>query len=185
MGTTDPVRLVRDARDAVERVNNAFLDDGARLSAPAVSATVQALKELVERLPQALDQAAAVIELLGARERVVMDTGQDAEAFTAEVAAQLRAAATSSEQLAKELAAPASTLFHMGGRTGDCGRAGWPVDLSGAWARGPTPSPGPGRRGPTGNPCPVPTASGSRSIPVGGEAAVWTTRGGSPSGCSP
>ncbi|MFJ3877174.1 hypothetical protein ACIPW5_06925 [Streptomyces sp. NPDC090077] len=58
MGQTDPARLVCDASDAVERVNHVFLDDAQTLSAPQVSATVQALKELVERLPQAFDRAA-------------------------------------------------------------------------------------------------------------------------------
>ncbi|MDK9499285.1 hypothetical protein QEZ40_004703 [Streptomyces katrae] len=54
--------------------------------------------------------------MLAARDLVVMDTGEDPGAFPAEAAAQLRAAATSSEQLTKELAGPASAMFHMGGR---------------------------------------------------------------------
>ncbi|MFD0353401.1 hypothetical protein ACFVHW_06565 [Streptomyces sp. NPDC127110] len=113
---TDPAQLVRQARDLVENVNRAVLDDAATLSPPQLSAVVQALKELVERLPQAFDQAAAVLDMPAARDLVVMDTGQDPKAFTAEAAAQLRAAASSSEQLAKELAGPASAMFHMGGR---------------------------------------------------------------------
>ncbi|MFE1558883.1 hypothetical protein ACFW6V_28365 [Streptomyces sp. NPDC058734] len=103
---TDPVQLVREPRDLIEKVNHVFLDDAAALSPPQLSAVVQALKELVERLPQAFDQAAAVLDMLAARDLVVMDTGEDPKSFTAEAAAQLRAAATSSEHLAKELAGP-------------------------------------------------------------------------------
>ncbi|RSS64132.1 hypothetical protein EF912_02465 [Streptomyces sp. WAC07061] len=77
---------------------------------------VQALKELVERLPQALDQAAAVLDLLATRDVVMMDTGEDTTGFMAEAAAQLRSSATNSEHLAKELAGPASAMFRMGGR---------------------------------------------------------------------
>ncbi|KJY34642.1 hypothetical protein [Streptomyces katrae] len=58
-----------------------FLD--VQLSAPELSATVQALKELVERLPQTCDQAADVMDLLGSEDRMVMDTGRPPGAFVA------------------------------------------------------------------------------------------------------
>ncbi|WP_185899504.1 hypothetical protein [Streptomyces sp. WAC07061] len=45
-----------------------------------------------------------------------MATRENPTVFTAEASAQLRAAATSSEHLAKELSGSASAMFHMGGR---------------------------------------------------------------------
>ncbi|EFL12776.1 hypothetical protein [Streptomyces sp. C] len=76
------------------------MDDAATLSPPRLSAVVQALKELVERL------------------------WEDPKVFTAEAAVQLRAAA-SSELLVKELVASAGAKFHMGGRqTGRFGARG-------------------------------------------------------------
>ncbi|KIF00443.1 hypothetical protein PL81_41115 [Streptomyces sp. RSD-27] len=83
---------------------------------PESSATVQALKEMVERLPQAFDRAAAVLEMLGAGDKAVMDTGRIPGPFVAEAAAQLRAAAVGGEQWAKDLTATASAMFRTGGR---------------------------------------------------------------------
>jgi hypothetical protein len=112
---TDPAKLARQARDLIEQLNCVVLDDARALSAPVLSETTQVLKQLVERLPQAFEQTADVLEMLAKQDKVVVD-GQDPKAAVAEVAAELRAAGASSERLAKDLANPASALFLMGGR---------------------------------------------------------------------
>ncbi|BBG20739.1 hypothetical protein RVR_P1125 (plasmid) [Actinacidiphila reveromycinica] len=112
---TDPAKLARQARDLIEQLNHVVLNDARALSAPVLSETVQVLKQLVERLPQAFEQTADVLEMLAEQDKVVVD-GQDPKAAVAEVAAELRAAGAGSQQLAKELANPASALFLMGGR---------------------------------------------------------------------
>jgi hypothetical protein len=113
---TDPAKLARQARDLIEDLNRVVLDDARTLSAPVLSETTQVLKQLVERLPQAFEQTADVLEMLAEQDKVVMDGDQDPKTAVAEVAAELRAAGASSEQLAKDLANPASALFLMGGR---------------------------------------------------------------------
>ncbi|MGW4629723.1 hypothetical protein [Streptomyces rubiginosohelvolus] len=113
--TTDPAALVRQARDLIEEANRVVLDDGRNLSAPAVSDTVQALKSLVERLPQAFDQTARVLEMLAKADKVSVERG-DAKTEVARTAGELRGVATDSEQLARTLSHPASALFMMGGR---------------------------------------------------------------------
>lgn len=112
----DPAKLARQARDLIEELNRVVLDDARTLSAPVLSETTQVLKQLIERLPQAFDQTASVLEMLAGQDKVVVDGDQDPKAAVAEVAAEMRAVATSSEQLAKDLANPASALFLMGGR---------------------------------------------------------------------
>ena len=76
MGTTktDPAQLVRQARDLIEESNRVVLD-AEGLSAPALSETVQALKSLVERLPQAFEQTAYVLTRLAADDKVTVEQG--------------------------------------------------------------------------------------------------------------
>ncbi|MFJ6354816.1 hypothetical protein ACIQKB_35835 [Streptomyces sp. NPDC092046] len=111
----DPAKLARRARDLIEEFNRVLLDDANDLSAPALSEATQALKSLVERLPQAFEQTADVLELLAANDRITMEHC-DPVAEVVEAATELRAVAADSEQLAKSLANPASALFLMGGR---------------------------------------------------------------------
>jgi hypothetical protein len=113
---TDPAKLLRQARDLIEEFNRVVLDDARDLSAPALSDATQALKSLVGRLPQAFGQTADVLELLAASGRITLEQGRDPKAEVATTAAELRAVAADSEQLAKSLANPASALFLMGGR---------------------------------------------------------------------
>ncbi|MFK4070430.1 hypothetical protein [Streptomyces sp. NPDC029674] len=111
----DPATLVRQARDLIEEFNRAVLDDRNDLSAPALSEATQALKSLVERLPQAFEQTADVLELLAKNNKVTVEQG-DPKEEVATTAAELRTVAAGSKQLAKSLANPASALFLMGGR---------------------------------------------------------------------
>ncbi|MFI9588342.1 hypothetical protein ACIHCQ_42685 [Streptomyces sp. NPDC052236] len=111
----DPAKLVRQARDLIEEFNRVVLDDAKDLSAPLSEAT-QALKSLVDRLPQAFEQTADVLEMLAANDKITMEQGRDPKAEVVTTAGELRAVAADSEQLAKSLSHPASALFLMGGR---------------------------------------------------------------------
>ncbi|WP_326844565.1 hypothetical protein OHB33_41190 (plasmid) [Streptomyces sp. NBC_01558] len=91
-----------------------MLEDARGLSAP-LSEAVQALKSLVDRLPQAFGQNAEVVALLAANDKITVEQG-DPKAEAAVTAAELRAVAVDTEQLAKSLSHPASALFLMGGR---------------------------------------------------------------------
>jgi len=64
---------------------------------------------------KALLHTADVLEMLAKQGKVVMPGDQDPTTAVAEVAAELRAVGVSSEQLARDLADPASALFLMGG----------------------------------------------------------------------
>ncbi|MFD4528449.1 hypothetical protein ACFWP7_31925 [Streptomyces sp. NPDC058470] len=112
----DPAKLARQARDLIEEFNRVVLDDAKDLSAPALSEATQALKSLVDRLPQAFEQTADVLELLAANDRITVEEGGDPKAEVATTAAELRTVAADSEKLAKSLSHPASALFLMGGR---------------------------------------------------------------------
>ncbi|MFF1691318.1 MULTISPECIES: hypothetical protein [unclassified Streptomyces] len=90
--------MARQARDLIEEFNVVVLDDAKDLSAPALSEATQALKPLVDRLPQAFEQ------------------GCDPMAEAVTTAAELRAVAADRGQLAKSLSHPASALFLMRGR---------------------------------------------------------------------
>ncbi|MGP3632683.1 hypothetical protein ACTU45_04810 [Streptomyces sp. 24-1644] len=70
---------------------------------------------MVDRLPQAFEQTADVLELLAAGDRVTVERG-DPKTEVAMTDAELRAVAADSEQLAKSLSHPASALSNMGGR---------------------------------------------------------------------
>jgi hypothetical protein len=113
---TDPAKLARQARDLIEEFNRVVLDDAKDLSAPALSKATQALKSLVDRLPQAFEQTADVLEMLAAKDKITMEQGRDPKAEAATTAAELRTVAADSERLAKGLANHASSLFLMGGR---------------------------------------------------------------------
>ncbi|MFK0264221.1 hypothetical protein ACIQU1_23305 [Streptomyces angustmyceticus] len=92
------------------------LDDAKDMSAPALSEATQPLKSLVDRLPQAFEQTADVLELLAAGDKITVEQGRDPKDEVTTTAAELRTVAADSEQLAKSLANPASALFLMGGR---------------------------------------------------------------------
>lgn len=81
----------------------------------ARKAATQALKSLVDRLPQAFGQTADVLAMLAADDKVTLEQG-DPTSEAATTAAELRSVAVHTEQLAKELSHRASALFLMGGR---------------------------------------------------------------------
>lgn len=69
----DPAKLARQARGLIAEFNCVVLDDAKGLSGPHLSEATQALKSLVERLPQELEQAADVLELPAAGDRVTVE----------------------------------------------------------------------------------------------------------------
>ncbi|MFK8851653.1 hypothetical protein [Streptomyces sp. Ac-502] len=112
----DPAHVVRQARDSIEELNRLLLDEGMNLSAPVLADAVQALKSLVERLPQALDLSARVLEILAARDAIAMDNGKTPQTEATAAATELRKVSTDAEQLARGLSGPASKMSHMGVR---------------------------------------------------------------------
>lgn len=113
---TDPAGLARQARDLIEEFNRVVLDHAGTLSAPALSESIQAIKQLAERLPQAFDQTAGALEMLATRGEVFMNNGQNHSAAVCETAEQLRVAGSTGELLAEDLARPASILSSIRSR---------------------------------------------------------------------
>ncbi|MFF4174276.1 hypothetical protein [Streptomyces sp. NPDC001744] len=111
----DPAKLARQARDLIEEYNRVLLDDADDLSAPALSEATRVLKSLVDRLPQAFEQTADVLEMLASQDRVTTGQG-DPRTGAATTAAELRAVAAGAGKLAEDLSHPVSALFLMGGR---------------------------------------------------------------------
>lgn len=111
-----PADLGRQARDLIEEANRAVLDDGASMTAPRIHNTARALMSLAERLPQALDQLATVIQWRAEQGVVQMDTDQDPAEAAAAVAEDLRVAGAAAQLLADRLAEPVHVLSAMGHR---------------------------------------------------------------------
>ncbi|GGR41535.1 hypothetical protein [Streptomyces roseolus] len=76
----------------------------------ALSEATQALKSLVDRLPQAFEQTADVLEMLASQDRITIEQS-DPQTEAATTAAELRAVTAGTEKLAKDLSHPASALF--------------------------------------------------------------------------
>ncbi|MEU9419594.1 hypothetical protein [Streptomyces sp. NPDC048272] len=113
MAEKDPAKLARQARDLIAEFNCVVLDDAKGLSAPHLSEATQALKSLVKRLPQALEQPADVLELPAAGDRVTVERG-DPKTEVATTAAELRAVAADGEQPAKSLSRRVAGCYRRG-----------------------------------------------------------------------
>lgn len=108
-----PADLARKARDLVEELNRAVVDGSHTLTAPRVHETARALMELVDRLPQAFQQLADVLELRADQGAIRMDTGEDPDGVARATAEDLRVAGSEAHQLPDRLAKPARALFSM------------------------------------------------------------------------
>ena len=108
-----PAVLAQNARDMVEQLNHLVLNEAATITAPNINDTVRPLMQLADRLEQAFEQLAAVLEMRAKEGAIGMDTDEDPDDAVAAVAEALRAAAGDVQGLAQSLAVPARTLSAM------------------------------------------------------------------------
>ncbi|MET9618886.1 hypothetical protein [Kitasatospora indigofera] len=88
----DVYDAAREAAEAVRQFNHDSLNAKA-MTAPEISSAVRAIADLVDRLPQALDQLARHLERQQAQGQVRMEDGRDAAAPVDQVVTALRHAA--------------------------------------------------------------------------------------------
>lgn len=88
-----PYAAARAAADAIEQLNHRTLNIP-ELTAPEIRSVVRALADLVDHLPQALDQLAHHLEKQQAAGQVQMEDGRDPAAPVDQALAGLRRAAT-------------------------------------------------------------------------------------------
>ncbi|MFB6518727.1 hypothetical protein [Streptomyces sp. NPDC056401] len=101
------------AADAIQLLNRSLLDTK-DISAPEISATVQAVIRLVDRMPQALSHLSARLVREQKAERIRMDDGSDPAKAAMWVETFLTDAETDVVDAAKSLHAAGSLLFKMG-----------------------------------------------------------------------
>lgn len=118
-----PTLAAITAADAIQKLNGITLDQ--RLSAPLISATMQALTRLVDQLPQTFEQLAYQLEQRQAEGDIRMDTDEDPAQVVPEVLARFAEAGAMCEPagyrefrspggpLSSAVHAAASPLFHM------------------------------------------------------------------------
>jgi hypothetical protein len=107
----NPARQARLAADAVQELNRITLDQP--LSAPRVSEITQTLCQLIDRLPQALEQLASHLDRQAAEQRIRMDDGSDPRESADEVVQALTDARHHLIRLSGAVHRAASPLFHM------------------------------------------------------------------------
>lgn len=110
----DPSDLARNASNAIRELNHATIDLASIPYAGEVSRTVLALIELVDRLPQSLDQLADGLRAVEARGGIRLDHDADVHQ---EVLAALKGLSDANAALgpvSKALGAASAPLFHMG-----------------------------------------------------------------------
>ncbi|MDH6122002.1 CHASE3 domain sensor protein [Kitasatospora sp. GAS204A] len=114
MPKTDPAKAARDAAEAIRKLNHATLNNA--VSAPMVSSITQALLQLVDRLPQTLEQLGQQLKQRQAEDAIRMDTGEKPADAVADVLAALEDALLDLGDLSNALHRAASPLFHMAAR---------------------------------------------------------------------
>jgi hypothetical protein len=113
----DVYDAAREAAEALRQFNHDSLNAKA-MSAPEISSAVRAIADLVDRLPQALDQLARHLERQQAAGQVRMEDSRDAAAPVDQVVTALRRAAG--------LAAPAGhALRRAAGLAAPAGHTDW------------------------------------------------------------
>ena len=108
----DPTKQAYVARDAIEKINHATLNQK-QLPAPVISSTVQALLQTVQRLPQGLEQLAWQIRQRQTEDAIRMDDRSDSAAAVRDVDRALADAVHHLDAAAQAIQRAASPLFHM------------------------------------------------------------------------
>ncbi|MET8571869.1 hypothetical protein [Streptomyces sp. NPDC004783] len=114
-----PAEIARNAAEEIRALNHVTLNTKAYETAPAVSEVVSALVTLVERMPQALQQAEAGLEALYDRDQIRLagpDSSQKALAeAVSTVTVSLEYVRNDLDGVLRELKAAAGPLSNMGG----------------------------------------------------------------------
>jgi hypothetical protein len=114
--TKTPGQLAGDAAEAIRALNHRTLDRKGYSAPPAVGEAAYAIRTLIERLPQSLDQMATALTWFGAEDAIRMDDGTDPHQAVAECAAAIAVGRQHLAQLLDELAVVSSRTSHMGGQ---------------------------------------------------------------------
>lgn len=120
--TKTPAALATDAAEAIRGLNHLTigLDHKGYENVADAGAAAYALRTLVERLPQSLDQLGTALQGFAADEAIRMDDGTDPAQAVAECTAALAVARPILGQLLAQLATVSARTSHMGGH--------WPAD---------------------------------------------------------
>lgn len=114
-----PSEIARSAAEEIRALNHRTINAKAYETAPSVSGVVSALVTLIERLPQALQQAGAGLEALHDRGQIRLagadSTDQALAEAVANVMVSLDYARNDLESVLRELKAAAGPLDNMGG----------------------------------------------------------------------
>lgn len=112
--TPEPRAIARKASSAIRELNHATLDPSSMPYAGEISHTVLALIELVDRLPQALNQLAAGLHAIEQRDGIRLDHDGDVHAEVQAAVQALQDAREALPAVSKALGEASAPLFHMG-----------------------------------------------------------------------
>lgn len=119
-----PSQIANAAAEEIRALNHRTLSAKAYENAPEVSEVVTALATLIERMPQALQQAEAGLRALDDADQIRMDNGhgsrQELSTAVSTVLSSLEYARDDLARACEQLRAAAGPLSHMGGP--------WPAD---------------------------------------------------------
>ncbi|MFE0207031.1 hypothetical protein [Streptomyces sp. NPDC058985] len=123
-----PPEIARSAAEEIRALNHVTINAKAYETAPAVSEVVSALVNLIERMPQALQQAGAGLEALHDRDQIRLagadSTSRALAEAVANVTVSLDYARNDLESVLRELKAAAGPLDNMGGPWPDSDEGG-------------------------------------------------------------
>jgi len=110
----DPTKQARDAAEAIRKLNHATLTPKQPIPAPVISSTMHSLEQLLNRLPQALEQLSSQLHNRQAHGAVRMDDGTDPGHAVSIARSELAATVQALHAATRHLDEAASLLFHMG-----------------------------------------------------------------------
>lgn len=109
--TATPDEIARQIRDLVEQLNHATLTTD--ITAPRISATVQALLSALQHLPQTLDQLDAALTAQARADNIRMDNGDEPTAAVRTTRVALASTKHRIESATDQLQRAATPLFSM------------------------------------------------------------------------
>lgn len=110
----DPRHIARKAASEIRELNHATLIPNSLPYAGEVSATVLALIDLIDRLPQTLNQLATGLQAVEARDGIRLDHDGDVRAEVRAAVQGLEDATAALDAVRKALGDASAPLFHMG-----------------------------------------------------------------------